>query len=89
MLSQTTSRFWKSYQTLPIAMREKARRAFKIWSDNPNHPSLHFKRIHPSEPIYSVRIDLHYRALGVKEEETIVWFWIGTHQEYNTLILEL
>jgi hypothetical protein len=70
MRSQTTSRFWKSYKTLPISVQEKAHKAFKLWSENPDHPSLHFKKIHASNPIYSVRINLQYRALGVKDGNT-------------------
>lgn len=89
MQSQTTSRFWKSYNALPAAVQEKARRAFKLWMENFNHPSLHFKKIHPVDPVYSVRIDLQYRALGIKDENTVIWFWIGTHEEYNKLISEL
>lgn len=88
MYSQTTSRFWKSFNALPISIQEKAQKAFKLWQENPNHPSLHFKKIHTTEPIYSVRVDLQYRALGIKDENTVVWFWIGTHEEYNNLISE-
>jgi hypothetical protein len=29
---------------------------------------------------------MHYRALGVSVETGIVWFWIGTHAEYDRLI---
>ncbi len=88
MQSQTTSRFWKSFNALPPAVQDKVRKAFKLWSENSGHPSLHFKKIHSIDPIYSVRIDLQYRALGIKDENTLVWFWVGTHEEYNTLIYE-
>jgi hypothetical protein len=44
------------------------------------------KRVHEHNPIYSVRIGLHYRALGLKEDDTIIWFWIGSHAEYDKLI---
>lgn len=89
MLSQTTSRFWKSFDVLPLVIQEKTRKAFKLWSEDSNHPSLHFKKIHSTDPIYSVRIDLQHRALGVKEGNTLVWFWIGTHEAYNNLVSEL
>jgi hypothetical protein len=42
--------------------------------------------VHPSRPIYSVRIGIHYRALGVREGDDIVWFWVGSHDEYERLI---
>ncbi len=71
MTSRATSKFWKSFNVLPVSVQEKARRAFRLWSENPAHTSLHFKKIHPTEDIFSVRIDLHYRALGVKHEDVI------------------
>jgi len=49
---------------------------------------LQFKAIAPS--IYSVRIGVHYRALGTRmREDEIVWFWIGSHSEYDRLIKNL
>jgi hypothetical protein len=47
--------------------------------DNPQHPGLQFKRVHPVKPIYSVRINNDYRALGVRKDNIIIWFWIGSH----------
>ncbi len=40
-------------------------------------------------PIYSVRIGLDYRALGVREGDDIVWFWIGSHADYDRLVSQL
>ena len=60
-----------------------------MWKQNPYHPSLQFKPIHPSKPIYSVRIGIGWRAVEVKDNDTIVWFWIGSHEEYNNLISQL
>jgi hypothetical protein len=51
-----------------------------------SHPSLRFKLVHPTRPIYSVRIGLGYRALGVRDADTIVWFWIGSHDDYDRLL---
>lgn len=89
MNSHVTARFRKNFESLPLEIQDKAKRAYKIWTDNPNHPSLHFKQVHDTEPIYSVRVGLYHRALGVKEVNTMIWFWIGTHEEYNTLISHL
>ncbi|MEJ7680003.1 MAG: hypothetical protein WKG06_19525 [Segetibacter sp.] len=50
---------------------------------------LHFKQVHHQQPIYSVRVGLSYRALGIKQEETMIWFWIGSHEDYNKLIVQL
>jgi exonuclease SbcD len=47
---------------------------------------LRFKQVHPTEPIYSVRISRNYRALGVREDDAMIWFWIGSHADYDDLI---
>ena len=52
----------------------------------PNHPSLNFKRVGRRHPVYSVRVSAGYRALGVMEQNDIIWFWIGSHQEYDRLL---
>lgn len=53
---------------------------------DPAHPSLQFKRVHAKEPIYSVRVGLGWRAVGVRSDDTVVWFWIGSHAEYDNLL---
>ena len=67
-------------------MQEDARRAYQIFRANPAHPGLHFKKIEGEADIYSVRIGLDYRALAVRKDERVVWYWIGTHAEYDHLI---
>jgi hypothetical protein len=53
---------------------------------NPFHPSLHFKCINREENVWSVRITRGYRALGILEGDTVTWFWIGSHDEYERFI---
>lgn len=89
MKSVTTQRFRKAYADLPPHIKEAARRSYGIWKKNPHHESLKFKKVHTTEPVYSVRIGLAWRALGLKENETIIWFWIGSHAEYDKLIATL
>jgi len=38
--------------------------------------------------LYSVRIGLYYRSLGISnpEKDGIIWFWIGDHKEYDNLV---
>ncbi|HZV05824.1 MAG TPA: hypothetical protein VE999_12145 [Gemmataceae bacterium] len=86
MNSQLTPDFLACFAKLPDSVKEQARRCYRLWRDNPSHPSLHFKRIHGQENVYSVRIGLGWRALGLLEGDTITWFWIGSHAEYDTLI---
>jgi len=52
---------------LPADVRKQARDAYKLFMTNPNHPSLRYKQIKGA--VYSVRIGLHYRALGVRQGE--------------------
>jgi hypothetical protein len=58
-------------------------------SRDPGHASLRFKQVHSTRQIYSARIGLGYRALGVRDGDTIVWFWIGSHAEYDRLVASL
>jgi hypothetical protein len=32
---------------------------------------------------------MDYRALGVKEGDEIIWFWIGSHADYDRLLSRL
>lgn len=89
MRSAANEQFWSRYASLPEHVRRQARFAYKLFRDNPNHPGLRFKRVHPTLPIYSVRIGLGYRAVGVLESDTVLWFWIGTHADYDLLITRL
>jgi hypothetical protein len=86
MTSHTTKEFWNLFDALLKDIQGQAVKAYDAWNNNPNHPSLHFKSIHSTEPLYSVRISRGYRALGLKGGNTITWFWIGSHSEYEKLI---
>ncbi len=89
MRSRATPRFWAAYRELPPEIRDLARKAFRLFLENPRHPSLHFKKLHNRDPIYSARVTLGYRALGLLEDEDITWFWIGSHAEYDRLLGKL
>ena len=69
-----------------MTIRQKARQVYKLWRKNPLHPSLRFKRLKQSQPIYSVRIGQGYRALGVLRGNIVTWFWIGNHDKYEQLV---
>lgn len=86
MKSHTTERFRKAFQRLPPHIQRQARQAYKRFKQNPYYPSLHFKQVHSTKPIYSVRISLNYRALGVLEGDEIIWFWISSYAEYDKLL---
>jgi hypothetical protein len=74
------------YAHLPAKVREQARRAYRLWRSNPSHPGIQFKRTHSTELIFSARVGLGRRALGTLEGDTVTWFWIGSHAEYDTIV---
>ncbi len=83
MKSAALPSFWKMYVTLPDDIKQRARKAYRLWLHNPFHPSLHFKCVDPEESIWSVRITLSHRALGLLEDDTVTWFWVGSHDDYE------
>jgi len=62
--SRATPRFWAAYRDLPPEIRNVAQKAYRLFRENPGHPSLHFKKVHDRDPIYSARVTLGYRAVG-------------------------
>jgi len=85
----TTPEFWDCYNALPADVQRRADKAYALWRDNPSHPGLMFKRVSRTEPIYSARISLAYRALALVEANLTTWFWIGQHDEYDRLVAQL
>jgi Txe/YoeB family toxin of Txe-Axe toxin-antitoxin module len=84
MRSSTLPSFWEKYRVMPPAVRAGARKAYRLWAENPFHPSLHFKCIDSEEDIWSVRVTKSHRAVGVMSGDTVTWFWIGDHDEYES-----
>jgi hypothetical protein len=80
MKSLATAEFWKLYARLPATRRRDARKAYQLWLRNPRHGSLRFKK---AGHVWSVRVGRGYRALGLLKDETMHWFWIGAHDEYE------
>jgi hypothetical protein len=83
MNSRTTQSFRETFQVLPTEVKERAREAYRLWRENPQLPGLRFKRVGDE---VSVRIGRHYRALGILQGDTVYWYWIGKHDEYDWLI---
>lgn len=79
----TTPNFWKLYNDLPKTIQELADKNYELLKENPRHPSLRFKKV---GGLWSVRVGRNFRALGFDEEEGIVWFWIGAHEEYEQIL---
>ena len=89
MNSHLTEDFLACFRALPEQVRATARKNYRLWQQNPNHPSLQFKRMYTSDPIYSVRVGIGWRALGLREGDDIYWFWIGSHADYDKLLKQL
>ena len=75
--------FWQAYAKLPENVRALADKNYALLKDNPQHPSLHFKKV---GRFWSTRIGLRYRALAVEVDDGLLWFWIGSHADYDALI---
>lgn len=66
MTSRTTEQFRKLFADLPEDVQQQAQSKFSIWLENPHHPSLHFKKVSDNQPVWSVRVNRSYRALGMR-----------------------
>jgi hypothetical protein len=89
MTSRTTARFREALAQLPVHVQRQAREAYRLFIQNPNHPSLRFKPVHATRPIYAARVSRDYRAVGIIDGDTIIWFWIGSHASYDRLLTRL
>jgi hypothetical protein len=70
--SHTTAAFRELLAAAPSPIQEKAQNAYRLWAENPSHPSLRFKKVHDKLPIYSVGIDLDWRAVGVLKDDVVI-----------------
>jgi hypothetical protein len=88
--SRTTRQFRILLDQLPDRVQRQAQQAYELFRDNPRHPGLQFKRVSGGEPaVYSARVGVQCRALGVDRGDYILWFWIGSHTEYERLLRKL
>ena len=89
MKSSTTTEFRKLFADLPEQVQQQTRAAYRQFKENPSHPSLRFKKVHPDLPIYSARISKNYRAVGQLDGDTAIWFWVGSHADYDKFLGQL
>jgi hypothetical protein len=75
--------FWACYHALPVSIQALADKSFVLLKTDPRHPALHLKKV---GAFWSARMGRHHRALGVQILEGVLWLWIGTHAEYDTLV---
>jgi hypothetical protein len=75
--------FWDAYGKLSEQTRALADKNYALLKENPQHPSLQFKKV---GRFWSMRVGLRYRALAVETDGDLVWFWIGSHADYDGII---
>jgi hypothetical protein len=80
---RATPRFWHRYRLLLVEVQRLADSCYGLLRQDSRHPSLHLKKV---GRFWSVRVGLHHRALAVEDGADLVWFWIGTHAEYDKLL---
>jgi len=76
------------YDALPAEIRGRADKQCALLKDNPQYPSLRFKKIgdRDGREIWSARITLKYRVLAIRLPGEFLGFWIGEHAGYDELI---
>jgi hypothetical protein len=85
VISRVRPSFWRAYESLDPRVRAAARRAYSLFAQDPAHPSLRFKKLAGYDDVWSVRINEQYRAVGERKGGTIVWVWIGSHNDFDKL----
>lgn len=84
-MHRASERYWKCFSNLPDFVQKLARKKFELLRNNPQHPSLHFKKV---GKFWSARVGILHRALAIKDDEDFIWVWLGTHDEYERIIKE-
>ncbi|HEX4055228.1 MAG TPA: hypothetical protein VHX86_13270 [Tepidisphaeraceae bacterium] len=72
-----------------MQVRRQAIEAYRQFATDPNHPSLKFKKLPPFSDVWSVRINAEYRAIGRWRGEVVLWFFIGSHADYDRALEKL
>jgi len=83
----TSPRCWRCCNSLPPEVQKIAGKNFQLFRQTPQHPSLHFERKKPE--LWSVRVGGGHRALARQLGDNLIWFWIGSHDDYERLLKEI
>jgi hypothetical protein len=89
MTSRTTTDFRAAFRALAVHVQEQARQAYRTFASDPQHPGLRFKLVSRAADVYSARVGLGYPALAARQGDVWLWFWIGSHAEYDRLLRSL
>ncbi len=83
MTHHTTAGFWACYRELPSEVQQLADAKYQLLKADSRHPSLYLKRV---GHLWSVRVGIDYRALAVDSDDGPIWFWIGSHADYDRIV---
>ena len=83
-----TETFWENFYRLPASQKESARRAWRIFKENPFDPRLGAHRIHRlsalmRRTVHAVAIEGDLRAVFYLDGDTVVTFNIGSNDIYK------
>ena len=88
--NRTTRQFREQLAALPPHILELARQACILFDQDPSHRSLRHhelkdvKKGSHEEGSFSVSITMQYRAIYVVRGGINIWYWVGTHADYET-----
>ena len=86
MKSHTTAAFRDQLAKLPARARKDAHKAWRLWQADSSVPGLQFKKLKLRGNCWSVRVNDDFRTVGVMRDDAIIWFWIGSHGDYERLL---
>jgi len=84
--SRISASFREAFAQLPPHVQKGGAKAFDLWKQDPQHPSIQFKKVSGNPKIYSARIGIGWRAIGQLRGDTVTWVWIGSHAEYDKIL---
>jgi len=89
VISRATPAFWRAMRMLSVSDQKAARRAHRLFLQDPSHNSLRFKKLAGRDNLWSVRVTISIRAVGHRDgghrdADTIIWVWIGPHGEFDS-----
>lgn len=86
MESHINPAFRKCFAALSAEVQRAAIADYRLWKRDPFANGLHFKSVDTKKIVWSIRAGIGWRAFGTRKGDEIVWYWIGSHEEYNRLI---
>ncbi len=72
--------------TLPARARKDAQKSWRMWQADKSVPGLQFKKLNVRGNYWSARVNDDFRSVGIVRDDAIIWFWIGSHSQYERLL---